>query len=242
MSRRRSRSPEKKRKTSRSKSPEKKQQSSTINEKFTSLMRKMNLPVLPLSKDAVISGSATWWMLTSDEKTTWLPNDVDVYIKRSAVKDFRQFLNDNGGYLVRCQEIDYGGDPLITEEWRFFHPVQKIEPTFWEMHNEKFKLSEYPEHVNCCMRDINFAISTSTVQLVIPMEEVESPTQMITGKFDLPTLESFYDGTTMSLSNKKDIDDRISVVREQHSTKSLRADRIKKYKSRGLAILTNGKK
>lgn len=212
-----------------------------MHEQFTSLMSKMNLPVLPLSKDAVISGSAAWWMLTSDEKTDWLPNDIDVYIKRSAVKAFRQFLNDNGGYLTRCQQIDYGGDVLITEEWKFFHPVQKIEPTFWQAHNEEFKLSEYPENVNCCMRDINFAISTSTVQLVIPMEEVESPTQMITGKFDLPTLESFYDGTTMTLSNKKAIDDRISTVRKQTGTESLRDDRIKKYRSRGLRILTNGK-
>lgn len=190
--------------------------------------------MLPLSKDAVISGSAAWWMLTSDEKTTWLPKDVDVYIKRSAVQEFRKFLHENGGYLMRCQKIDYGGHVLINEEWKFAKPVKTIEPTFWTTQNAEYGLPPYPENVKCCMHDLK--PPGSVVQLIIPIQEVAAPSQMITGRFDLPTLESFYDGITMTLSNKQDIDGRISILREQPGTAPMREGRIKKYKSRGLKI------
>lgn len=215
------------------------------SKKCRELLCKMGLPTdLPLSKDAVVSGSFVWHMLTADEKTTWMPNDIDIFIKRSVLAQFRQYLADKGALLKSFGQFNYL-ENTIVEEWVF--PLENVSErtqglfVLWKGHNSGFP--DYPHNTKFWDYQTDKAKKQVKIQLIIPESEVDHISQMITGRFDFPTLESYFDGTIMVFSNKQHIEQRISNIRDcapwldKNYIKSMMPGRIKKYEERGLQIV-----
>lgn len=141
------------------------------SEKYQECLKLLKLPELPLSKDTVVSGTFVWWMLTSDEKTTWKPTRISIFATE-------------------------GLDEVFT--W--------LKTNLYEL---KFSSENKNEKMHAYHRD-GYPLIYVCYPKVQNMYKV--PAGLITGRFNLCTLESFFDGTTMVLSNEEHIKKRITYV------------------------------
>lgn len=231
---------------------------STTN--ITTLCDQLHIPTpIPLGSDAVISGSFMWHVLTADEKTKWLPNDLDIFCTREAVPRFREYLVDNKFKLCFIQKFEYiGMNTRIIEEWAVPNTPKftknkfgDTSETFRKYYKEvctEYKLPQLPETVSMALkRDPDSSTNPVCVQLIISDSfDVKEASDLIKDRFDFPTLENWFDGKEIHVSYPEYVKSKTSLVKEYKETEedpvllSIHLGRVekrrKKYTQRGLHI------
>jgi hypothetical protein len=232
---------------------------------FNELCAKLELPSdIPIGKDALITGSFCWRMITDDDKPTWMPKDIDIFCTRSAVSRIRQYLISKGFKLLFLKKYVYTeGCQNIIEEWsldKAVYPDDHVsedvrtrtnrEKVFdwYQSLSKDYGLTPYPE-------DVSFGIygksnKKTRIQLVIAPDDTKEASSLIKDCFDFPTLENWFDGETLHISYPECVAKRESILRKKVYTE-LRdgkplskafmefrnKERCAKYTVRGLKII-----
>jgi hypothetical protein len=220
-----------------------------VSTKIQKLMQKMGIPAnLPLGQDAVISGSFMWHVLTQDldgtqdlDTASWLPHDLDVFLTKSAVPRFREFLVKNNFRLCYVENFRSTTDNIV-EEWAVpgspeWSPIKDQEhaPDFFSRESQALGLPDYPaETLYGKKAFLSENDGIFRVQLIVSPNE-----KPFSHNFDLPTLENTWDGQNLYVPYAEHLKNRVSTVRYP-DTDVLRdrvKRRIQKYKGYGLNIL-----
>lgn len=199
---------------------------------FNELCTKLELPCdIPIGKDALITGSFCWRMITDDDKPTWMPKDVDIFCAQSAVERIRKYLISKGFRLLFLKKYQYTeGCRNIIEEWsidtavypddhRHYHQYMKNTTRdtvldWYQSRSTDYGLPPYPEN-------IQFGLYGKTntkprIQLVIaPDKSMTNPKDIIVDCFDFPTLENWFDGETLYISYPELVHKRESIFRKK---------------------------
>ncbi len=207
--------------------------------KISNLCVKMGIPYpLPLGKDAVLSGSFIWHVLTADDKTTWLPNDADIFCTRSAVPRLREYLLKNGFKLAFMKNFQYfqtgpgTATRTIVEEWAVPSTAELLEAewvnesrrtendmkgAYEHFHTlvKENNLPPLPERFPLALKRTSAKFKSRCVQLIIADDpDVKDASELIKNRFDFPTLENWFDGTgDINVSYQEEVAERVSVIR-----------------------------
>jgi len=222
-----------------------------IIQRIQSLCEKMNIAYpLPLGEDAVLSGSFMWHVLTADEKTSWTPCDVDVFCTLDAVPRFREYLYKNGYKLMFMKTFAYvvPEKANIIEEWVPSSEPDWVDDRYNRKEDVKFfqdfcaenKTPPIPENCpmakrrDCSTRQME---KNGCLQLIISRLPVQKACEIIVDKFDLPTLENYFDGEKTVVTYPENVIARLTDVRDKQYVGPYRLDtRIEKYKTYGLNV------
>jgi hypothetical protein len=231
---------------------------------FNELCTKLGLPSdLPLGKDALITGSFCWRMITHDDKPNWLPKDVDIFCAQSAVERIRKYLISKGFRLLFLKKYQYTeGCRNIIEEWNLDtavypddHPQyqQYMKNTtrdtvldWYQSLSTDYGLPPYPENIQFGLyRKTN---TKTRIQLIIAPDDTSDPQTLIKDCFDFPTLENWFDGETVYISYPEAATKRESIFRKKiyinfegkpigkRFSDKRNDERCAKYTARGLKI------
>lgn len=228
-------------------------QSPNYTEKVNNLCKKLSIPTpLPLGQDAVISGSFIWHILTADEKTQWLPKDLDVFCARSAVPRWREYFLNNGFKLCFIQKFIYADEEVenILEEWAVPCTPELSSLPAYKFLNKRcseYNLPDLPKTVQLSLKKHKGVTLTPHIQLIVADSPlVKCGSELIKGRFDFPTLENWFDGETLDISYPQEVKERKSTIRDRANpakySKSLFKDRLQarigKYEKYGLKFET----
>lgn len=195
-----------------------------MTEKLNKLLKNMDIPEnLPISSDAILSGSAVWYLITQPEDTkdaedTWLPNNIDIFCTKEASVRFRAFFREKKFGLADMRVIREN----IIEEWVAPKNVTidqsiLLTKSFLENMARTYDIPIFD-------KDIIFSKNIGkTVKLIYPKFELvtyigdqqyfTSPISMIKNKFDLPILENWYDGKEIFISYPEQVAERSCHVK-----------------------------
>jgi hypothetical protein len=178
------------------------------------LMKEYGLPDLPLGKDAVISGSFLWNVLTHG---SWKPRDVDIFCTLGGAMKIRSMLIQAGFKLRNLHEFFYivgEEEPNLIEEW-----APPSAPEYFDK-NRSFHSSLqhfcYNFKIPYLPRDVKFSTSKQKNIQLIYKKGVQDAKELIIGKFDFPTLENYFDGQDVVLSAPAKEDLFITSIREKY--------------------------
>jgi hypothetical protein len=187
-------------------------------EKYDSLRNFLNFPNLPLGKDAVVSGSFAWHVLTENQNAGWYPNDMDVYCTASSVTRLRECLNDNGYKLNYLKIlIDYKETDCIVEQWAspenrpYEHESYDQLVDYFNLRNTKYKIPKYtfPPKFGIAEKENGVRY----VQLVISSDpKQQDPTVMIRNGFDFSSLENWFDGESFHIHDEELVRNKSSHI------------------------------
>jgi len=228
---------------------------SVVTNKINSLLKKMTIPYpLPLGKDAVLSGSSIWHVLTADEHTAWTPHDVDVFCTPGAVGRFRKLLHSKGFKLMFLREFDYINGKNIVEEWTSPEAPDKVwredlsledARKYYGKFCDEHKLPWLPEDCKFAEKR-NYRKKTvfPCVQMIYSHSVQEDAKDMVVNKFDFPVLENYFDGSKVYITHPSLVDGRYSTIRKEYMEQSLKFSwckerlrtRVAKYQTYGLRI------
>lgn len=216
-------------------------------QKIKSLCEKFSVPFpLPLGRDAVISGSFMWHVLTSptpsseassseeaSEEPKWFPNDLDIFCGISAVPRLREFLMEKGFQLGAIYEKSYMNE-FYVENWypAVSNSGEDPEATmsllgFFRDFLQTRDLPVIPLSTKfSSLREMYFHI-----QLIYSKDCMVDAKSLIVDKFDFPTLENYFDGETTVVSYPDLVEKRFSTVRlsDEGWKKTVTERRMNKY-------------
>jgi len=221
-------------------------------DKIKALCKRMEIPFpLPLGKDAVLSGSFMWNVLTTDHTSTWLPGDADIFCTPSAVPRLREFLHSHGFKLMYMKLYSYTKSESIVEEWAVpSAPDYTSDKDLCEYYNDlcdEYKMPLMPRGVKFAKKR-GYATKGEfpCVQMIYSHSVPDLASLLISEQFDFPALENWFDGTCVHVNYPKYVETRTTTLREEFLPnentaipRKLRFDyRVDKYSTRyGLNIL-----
>ena len=164
------------------------------------LMKDYELPDgLPLGKDALISGSFLWNVLT---RGSWKPRDIDIFCTLDGAMKIRSMLIEAGFKLRSMHEFFYivgEEEANLIEEWAPPSASECVN-TCGPTHHSSAQKFCYDHGLPYLPRDVKFTFSKQKNIQLIYKKGVQDAKELIVGKFDFPTLENYFDGQELVLS------------------------------------------
>lgn len=224
-----------------------------ILKKLDSIFSVMNIPKLPLGKNAIISGSTIWHVLTHGDG--WFPNDLDIFCTHSEIQKLRKVLVDNDFKLFGCTEKKYTEDACkIVEEWcrkdiKYKNNMFLIDKNTVNDMIENYGAPKFADNVQVTNPPKCFGLKVFNIQIIYANSKENDEklagdaSLLIQNCFDFPVLENWYDGKEITVSFPDMVQKRVSTIRKRIPINKCSYDRnlaarILKYQDYGLKIIT----